>query len=83
MGLIFFRGWPWQHTAETIAIVVVEVLMAFFVQSESCSGGCFGTFRIRLSKDKARVYKATCMWGFWMWSYAKIVGMWGAPGSNV
>ena len=34
MGLIFFRGLAWQYTAETIAIVVVEVIMAFLVQSD-------------------------------------------------
>lgn len=32
MGLIFFRGLAWQYTAETIAIVTVELIMAFMVQ---------------------------------------------------
>ena len=34
MGLIFFRGLAWQYTAETIAIVVVEIIMGILVQSQ-------------------------------------------------
>lgn len=34
MCLIFVRGLAWQYTAETIAIVVVEFIMAYLVQSE-------------------------------------------------
>jgi Ca2+/H+ antiporter len=33
MGLIFFRGLAWQYTAETIAIIVTEVVVAVLVQS--------------------------------------------------
>ena len=32
MSLIFIRGLAWQYTAETIAIVVVEIIMAILVQ---------------------------------------------------
>lgn len=39
MGLIFFRGLAWQYTAETIAIVVVEVIMAVAVQSDVMTTG--------------------------------------------
>jgi Ca2+/Na+ antiporter len=34
MGLIFFRGLAWQYTAETIAIIAVEVIIAIMVQSQ-------------------------------------------------
>ena len=34
MSLIFIRGLAWQYSAETIAIVVVEIIMAFLVQKE-------------------------------------------------
>ena len=34
MCLIFVRGLAWQYTAETIAIVVVEFIMAFLVQGD-------------------------------------------------
>jgi hypothetical protein len=34
MCLIFVRGLAWQYTAETIAIVVVEFIMAYLVQSD-------------------------------------------------
>ena len=30
--LIYFRGLAWQYTAETLAIVVVEIIMGFMVQ---------------------------------------------------
>ena len=33
MGLIFFRKLAWQYTAETIAIIVVEIAVAIMVQS--------------------------------------------------
>jgi Ca2+/Na+ antiporter len=33
MGLIFFRGLAWQYSAETIAIVVVEFIMAVLLKS--------------------------------------------------
>ena len=33
MGLIFFRGLAWQYTAETIAIIITEVIVAVLVQS--------------------------------------------------
>ena len=33
MGLIFFRGLAWQYTAETIAIIIVEAIIAVLVQS--------------------------------------------------
>lgn len=32
MGLIFFRGLAWEYTAETIAIVTVEVIVGILVQ---------------------------------------------------
>lgn len=32
MGLIFFRGLAWQYTAETIAILMVELIVAVLVQ---------------------------------------------------
>lgn len=32
MGLIFFRGLAWQYTAETLAIVIVEVIVGVMVQ---------------------------------------------------
>jgi Ca2+/Na+ antiporter len=32
MGLVFFRGLAWQYTAETIAIICVEVVIAVLVQ---------------------------------------------------
>ena len=32
MSLIFIRGLAWQYTAETIAIVIVEIIMAILVQ---------------------------------------------------
>jgi Ca2+/Na+ antiporter len=32
MGLIFFRGLAWQYTAETIAILIVELVVAVCVQ---------------------------------------------------
>jgi Ca2+/Na+ antiporter len=32
MGLIFFRGLAWQYTAETISIIVTEVIVAVLVQ---------------------------------------------------
>ena len=35
MCLIFVRGLAWQYTAETIAIVVVEFIMAYLVQSDT------------------------------------------------
>jgi len=35
MCLIFVRGLAWQYTAETIAIVVVEFIMACLVQSDT------------------------------------------------
>jgi predicted metalloprotease len=34
MGLIFVRGLAWQYTAETTAIVIVEMIMAYLVQDE-------------------------------------------------
>jgi Ca2+/Na+ antiporter len=42
MGLIFFRGLAWQYTAETVAIIISEVVVAMFVQSNYLSlyGGC-------------------------------------------
>lgn len=33
MGLIFFRGLAWQYTAETISIIVTEVIVAILVQA--------------------------------------------------
>lgn len=35
--LIFFRGLAWQFTAETISIVVVELILGFLVQKSSMS----------------------------------------------
>jgi Ca2+/Na+ antiporter len=35
MGLIFFRGLAWQYSAETIAIVVVEFIMAVLLKSST------------------------------------------------
>lgn len=32
MGLIFVRGLAWQYTAETIAIVIVEIVLAIMTQ---------------------------------------------------
>ena len=37
MGLVYFRGLAWQYTAETIAIVLVEVLMGILVQRNKMS----------------------------------------------
>jgi len=34
MGLIYFRGLAWQYTAETAAIVIVQFIIAYLVQSE-------------------------------------------------
>mmetsp|Transcript_766 Transcript_766/g.1243 ORF Transcript_766/g.1243 Transcript_766/m.1243 type:complete len:559 (+) Transcript_766:125-1801(+) len=34
MGLIYFRGLAWQYTAETVAIVVVQYIIAFMVQKK-------------------------------------------------
>mmetsp|Transcript_23350 Transcript_23350/g.32619 ORF Transcript_23350/g.32619 Transcript_23350/m.32619 type:complete len:572 (+) Transcript_23350:144-1859(+) len=34
MGLIYWRGLAWQYTAETIAIVVVELILSILVQRE-------------------------------------------------
>lgn len=39
MCLIFVRGLAWQYTAETIAIVVVEFIMAYLVQSDVMTTG--------------------------------------------
>ena len=39
MSLIFVRGLAWQYTAETIAIVIVEFIMAFLVQSSVMTCG--------------------------------------------
>lgn len=35
MGLIFFRQLAWQYTAETAAIIIVEVVVASLVQKEN------------------------------------------------
>lgn len=37
MGLVYFRGLAWQYTAETIAIVLVQVLMGVLVQRNKMS----------------------------------------------
>ena len=37
MALIFFRGLAWQYTAETIAIIIVECVVAYMVQSNIMS----------------------------------------------
>jgi Ca2+/Na+ antiporter len=37
MGLIFFRGLAWQYTAETISIIVAEVIVALVVQAKYLS----------------------------------------------
>ena len=37
MALIFFRGIAWQYTAETIAIIVVELFICILVQRPSLS----------------------------------------------
>mmetsp|Transcript_18429 Transcript_18429/g.25990 ORF Transcript_18429/g.25990 Transcript_18429/m.25990 type:complete len:572 (-) Transcript_18429:419-2134(-) len=34
MGLIYWRGLAWQYTAETIAIVMVELILSILVQRE-------------------------------------------------
>lgn len=34
MCLIYFRGLAWQYTAESLAIVLVEFIMAYLVQSK-------------------------------------------------
>jgi hypothetical protein len=39
MSLIYIRGLAWQYTAETIAIVVVEFIMAYLVQSKVMTVG--------------------------------------------
>lgn len=39
MSLIFVRGLAWQYTAETIAIIVVQFIMAYLVQSENMTTG--------------------------------------------
>jgi len=35
MGLIYFRGLAWQYTAETIAIIVVQIILGLMVQSKT------------------------------------------------
>lgn len=35
MGLIYFRGLAWQYTAETIAIVLVQVILWVFTRKEN------------------------------------------------
>uniref|UniRef100_A0A7S2HPW8 Sodium/calcium exchanger membrane region domain-containing protein n=1 Tax=Helicotheca tamesis TaxID=374047 RepID=A0A7S2HPW8_9STRA len=37
MGLIFFRGLAWQYTAETIAIIAVQLILGIMVQKSSMS----------------------------------------------
>jgi Ca2+/Na+ antiporter len=37
MGLIFFRGLAWHYTAETVSIIVAEVLVALLVQANYLS----------------------------------------------
>jgi len=39
MALIFFRGLAWQYTAETISIVIVELIMALMVRSSIMTTG--------------------------------------------
>mmetsp|Transcript_13097 Transcript_13097/g.18822 ORF Transcript_13097/g.18822 Transcript_13097/m.18822 type:complete len:150 (-) Transcript_13097:4483-4932(-) len=34
MGLIYFRGLAWQYTAETVAIVSVQLIIAIMVQAK-------------------------------------------------
>jgi Ca2+/H+ antiporter len=43
MGLIFFRGLAWQYTAETLTIILTQVLVGYFVQKPSLTfgGGLF------------------------------------------
>lgn len=35
MGLIYFRGLAWEYTAETIAIVLVQVILWIFTRKEN------------------------------------------------
>jgi hypothetical protein len=35
MGLIYFRGLAWQYTAETICIVLVQVIIYFVTLKEN------------------------------------------------
>jgi hypothetical protein len=35
MGLVFVRGLAWHYTAETVAIVIVEFIIAFIVIRET------------------------------------------------
>lgn len=37
MGLVFFRGLAWQYTAETVAIIIVEIIVALMVQTNVMS----------------------------------------------
>ena len=39
MALIFARGLAWQYTAETIAIVLVELIMAVMVRNKVMTSG--------------------------------------------
>ena len=37
MALIFFRGLAWQYTAETVSIVVVQVLIYLITRKDTLS----------------------------------------------
>ena len=39
MALIFARGLAWQYTAETISIVLVELIMAVMVRNSVMTAG--------------------------------------------
>lgn len=39
MGLIYVRGLAWQYTAETAAIVTVQLIIAYLVQKETMTTG--------------------------------------------
>mmetsp|Transcript_6463 Transcript_6463/g.9536 ORF Transcript_6463/g.9536 Transcript_6463/m.9536 type:complete len:547 (-) Transcript_6463:324-1964(-) len=43
MGLIYFRGLAWQYTAETIAIIAVQIILGLMVQSKTMTAmkACF------------------------------------------
>jgi Ca2+/Na+ antiporter len=44
MGLIFLRGLAWEYTAETIAIVTVEFIISYMVQSRKTMTTLHGVF---------------------------------------
>jgi Ca2+/Na+ antiporter len=60
MGLIFFRGLAWQYTAETLAILLVELIVAVCVQRNvmTLRMGVFISFLFPLSMALVAVLEA-------------------------